>query len=110
MKKEDVEKLAIDVTVALADSGQMVQGGWLMVYKLWLEELNLPPAQIHVLRTVFFAGAQHIFRSLMIMMTADAEPTEADLKRMDAIDAEIQEFERYLKRGEDAARQRDSKH
>ena len=44
------------------------------------------------MRNAFFAGAQHMFCSLMTIMDADAEPTDKDLERMALIDAELRAF------------------
>ena len=40
----------------------------------------------------FFAGAQHLFGSIMTMLDQDADVTEADLGRLSLIDAELQSF------------------
>ncbi len=44
------------------------------------------------MRTAFFAGAQHLFGSIMGMMEADEEPTVTDLARMDNIEKELATF------------------
>jgi hypothetical protein len=44
------------------------------------------------MRWVFFAGAQHLFGSIMGIMDPGEEPTDADLRRMDQIDVELKTF------------------
>ena len=53
---------------------------------------NAPQIQIDEMRNAFFAGAQHLFASIMGILDPEAEVTEADLKRMDAIAGELQNF------------------
>lgn len=47
------------------------------------------PVQLQETRRAFYAGAVHLFHTLITMLDPDAEPTEADLAKMDAIQAEI---------------------
>jgi len=44
----------------------------------------------------FYAGAQHLFASIMTVLDEGAEPTDADLRRMDNIAAELKAFETVL--------------
>jgi hypothetical protein len=53
---------------------------------------DAPPIQIEEMRNSFFAGAQHLFASIMHGLDPDKEPTEADMRRMDLIDAELKRF------------------
>jgi hypothetical protein len=53
---------------------------------------NAPQVQIDECRIAFMAGAQHLFGSIMAIMDPEAEPTEADLKKMDLIDRELRTF------------------
>jgi len=57
---------------------------------------NAPQIQIDECRWAFFAGAQHLFASIISIMDADAEPTANDLRRMDQIHAELQKFAKEL--------------
>jgi hypothetical protein len=42
------------------------------------------------LQLAFMAGADHLFSSIMNILDADAEPTDADLRRMDQIHRELE--------------------
>lgn len=53
---------------------------------------DAPEVQIDEMRLAFFAGAQHLFASIMSVLSPDAEPTESDLANMTAISEELDEF------------------
>ncbi len=75
----------------LTDEGKLIEAGWVS-----LRRACLPPdagdVQLREMRMAFFAGAQHLFGSIMTILEPDAEPTEADLRRMTLIDDELQRF------------------
>lgn len=75
----------------LADAGKIIEGGWLGIRLLAIPE-NAPQIQIDEMRTAFFAGAQHLFSSIMCVMDSEPEPTESDLHRMSMIHAELEAF------------------
>lgn len=53
---------------------------------------DAPEVQRSECRIAFFAGAQHLFGSIMGILELEAEPTENDLRRMDAIDRELKAY------------------
>jgi hypothetical protein len=53
---------------------------------------DAPKIQLQEMRQAFFAGAQHLFSSIMTILEPDAEPTDKDLERMDLIDKELRAF------------------
>lgn len=53
---------------------------------------DAPQVQIDEMRMAFFAGAQHLFASIMSTLDPDEEPTEADLQRMSQIATELEAF------------------
>lgn len=85
--KRDLERLSREMT----DKGRLIEAGFLGL-RLAAMDPNAPPVQIGEMRMAFFAGAQHLFASIMTILDPGEEPTERDLKRMDAISAELQEF------------------
>lgn len=85
--KHDLERLSREMT----DRGRIIEAGFLGL-RLAAMDPNAPPVQIREMRMAFFAGAQHLFASIMTILDPGDEPTERDLKRMDAISAELQEF------------------
>jgi hypothetical protein len=48
--------------------------------------------QLSEMRYAFMAGAQHLFASIIGMLDAGQEPTDADLRRMSLIDEELARF------------------
>lgn len=85
--KEVVDKLCRELT----DKGKLIEAGWVSL-KLTTIPADAPQVQLDEMRNAFFAGAQHLFGSIMGILEPDAEPTEKDLKRMDLIHKELSEF------------------
>lgn len=83
----DLEKL----TRALTDAGKIIEAGWVSL-KLSAIDPSAPPDQLSEMRIAFFAGAQHLFGSIMTMLDPGDEPSDKDLRRMDLIDRELKEF------------------
>jgi hypothetical protein len=87
----DAQKLAAALTKKLVDDGMIIEGGFAS-----LRILSIPPdasdIQVHDMRMAFFAGAHHLFASIMSVLDAGTEPTDADLRRIDLISAELDRF------------------
>jgi hypothetical protein len=80
------------------ERGKLVEAGY-AGYKIMFPALNIRSDEA---RRAFFAGAQHLFSSIMNFgLDEGTEPTESDLRRMDAIARELKAFEPVL---EDAVR------
>lgn len=90
--REMIDKLC----EALVDKGKLIEAGWVS-----LEAMSIPNSagktQRTEMRNAFFAGAQHLFHSIMSILEPGSEPTEKDLQRMEAIDTELREFIRSYK-------------
>lgn len=73
------------------DKGRLIEAGWIS-----LRIAALPPntheVQLREMRGAFFAGAQHLFSSIMSVLEPGAEPTDANLQRMSQIQTELDEF------------------
>ncbi len=81
----------------LTDAGKLIEVGWI-AYRQHVLPRDCSQVQLDETRMGFFAGAQHLFGSIMSILEPGAEPTEADLKRMDLIYAELDEFGKSLVR------------
>lgn len=82
-------KEAVDaICKAAADQGKLLEAGWLALRMTAIHQ-DAPPNQLAEMRMAYFAGAQHLFSSIMGSLDPDADPTEADLHRMDLIDQEL---------------------
>lgn len=75
----------------LNDEGKLVEAGWLS-YRILVMPAEVGAVQLDETRKAFFAGAHHLFGSIMTILEPDAEPTEADMRRMDLIHQELQKF------------------
>ena len=79
------------VTRDLTDSGKLIEAGWVSM-RIACDLVDAPADQLREMRMAFFAGAQHLFGSILSVLEPGDEPTEKDLKRMDLIHTELQDF------------------
>lgn len=82
----------------LADDGKLIEAGW-VGFRLacFPPHGNAPAHQLEEMHNAFMGGALHLFSSIMSILDPGEEPTEADLKRMSLIDAELRAFGEVLK-------------
>ena len=62
------------ITRDLVDQGLLIEAGWVGLRMMSVPK-DAPQIQVDEMRDSFFAGAQHLFGSIMSMMDPDAEPT-----------------------------------
>ena len=72
---------------AQTDETNVIETLWL----LYAHHVEVPPGGTQWIETrrAFFGGATTLFETIMRVLEPDAEPTEADLKRMDRIAKEL---------------------
>lgn len=75
----------------LVDKGKLIESGWVGLRLAAIPE-DAGKTQLEEMRNAFFAGAQHLFASIMDILDDDREPTPADLRRMDLINTELEVF------------------
>lgn len=75
----------------LVEQGRIIEAGW-QGLRLMAVPPGAPPVQIREMRNAFFAGAQHLFSTIMRTLDPGDEPTEADMRRLDNIQAELDAF------------------
>jgi hypothetical protein len=90
MSREELEKMVDALIKKASDKGQLIEVGWLSLRLVY--DPKASESQVETLREAFFAGASHVFTSIMTVMDSDREPTAQDLRRMALIQSEIQEF------------------
>lgn len=90
--RETIQKL----TEHLTDNGKIIEGGWLGL-RLAAIPPNASDIQVREMRKAFFAGAQHLFASIMSILDPGSEPTEKDLQRMTLIHEELAAFVKELR-------------
>lgn len=75
----------------LAGKGKLIEAGFVGLRLAAIPE-DAGKVQLDEMRTAFFAGAQHLFASILGILDDDREPTEADLSRMGQIQSELDGF------------------
>ena len=79
------------LTKELIDQGKLIEAGWIGLRGGAIDS-NASVMQLQDMRMAFFAGAQHLYASIMIGLDPDKEPTTADMKRMQQIHDELENF------------------
>jgi len=92
------EEQAVAVIRKLTDEGKIIEAGW-VAYQHKVIPASAGPVQLEETRRGFFAGAHHLFASIMTILEPGADPTTADLSRMDRIYDELTAFMNSLKAG-----------
>lgn len=85
-----------ELTRKLVDAGKLIEAGWYS-YTITVMPEDASKIQVDETRNAFFAGAQHLYASVMGMMEEGAEPTMNDLRRMASVDTELNQFVDQMK-------------
>ncbi len=75
----------------LVDKGKLIEAGWMGLRLSAIPE-DAGKTQLDEMRNAFFAGAQHLFGSIMNILDDDRDPTVSDLRRMELISIELEGF------------------
>lgn len=90
--KPSIQQVAQELSEDLADAGKIIEGGF-VGFKMMVIPDFVPQVQINEMRMAFFAGAQHLFSSIMAVMDrGDETPTEKDMLRISLIHYELENF------------------
>lgn len=81
----------IRLSKELIDKGLLIEAGFTTL-RAMAGAPDAPKEQIEEMRMAFFAGAQHVFATIMSTMDPGDEPTEDDMTRLDKIHDELQRF------------------
>jgi hypothetical protein len=92
---EAVHKLAQEIGRKLAKEGKLVEAGWEMFCALTMPP-NVGEDQKWDMQMAFFAGAQHVFHTMMHIADPGTEPTDDDMLRMGNIDNELTRFANFM--------------
>ncbi len=60
---------------------------------------DAPAVQKQEMRRAFYAGGQSILHSIMLALSADADPTEGDVTMMGDLERELSDFAEAVKAG-----------
>jgi hypothetical protein len=88
-------EMAQEVTRELMEQGLIIEAGWRALELLWL--LNPTPVEREELRCAFYAGAMHVFRSIMCGLDDGMDETDDDMEKMANMHRELSCFEREFR-------------
>jgi hypothetical protein len=89
-------KFLEDLSKRLADEGRLIEAGFVALRLRGIAP-NAPAIQLQEMRLAYMAGAQHLFSSIMSILEPGTEPTDADMRRMDLIAKELEEYAAELR-------------
>lgn len=87
----DKKILADLIAKKLIADGRLIEAGFQGLRVMAIPD-DAPNIQVTEMRMAFFAGAQHVWGTIMNVLDPGDDPTPADLIRMDKIDAELRDF------------------
>jgi hypothetical protein len=73
-----------------------MEAGWIAL-RIHLGLIDAPADQLNAMRNAYFAGAQHLYASMMTVFDDGVEPTDADMERMASIHHELEEWAKIEK-------------
>lgn len=89
------DDLVTQLTKELISQGRIIEAGW-RSYEILVVPATAPEVQRVESRRAFFAGAEHLYGSMLTSLDPGAEPTGDDMRRMEQIDGELTAFLREL--------------
>jgi hypothetical protein len=92
MNKEEHDEICRQLT----DKGKLIEAGFAVLHYTSIPD-GVSPYQVADMRYAFFAGAQHLFASLMSILEPGTEATEADVSRITIIQIELEEWVTRMK-------------
>lgn len=92
--REQIDELARKLT----EEGKLIEAGWVGLM-LACNLFEASEVQKREMKKAFFAGAQHLFGSLMSVLDPDSEPTDKDLEMMNLIHTELMTWITEFKQG-----------
>lgn len=96
MTTKQQDEMIAKVTRKLMDEGKLIEAGWTSLRIMSISS-GASELQLDEMRNAFFAGAQHLFGSIMGGLDPGVEPTEADEHRLDLIAKELSDFLKIYK-------------
>lgn len=92
MSTSAIEEAAIAMTREALAQGKLIEVGFIGLMKACFPGEQPSQLQRDEMRNAFFAGAHHVFESIMCTLDGGDDPTPADLDRMGKIQAELDAF------------------
>jgi hypothetical protein len=82
-----VDRAALELTQKLANEGKLIEAGFAAY--VMVNKIDITDPALSRLRDAFMSASEHLWSSIMATLGAECETTPADLRRMDAIQAEL---------------------
>lgn len=89
------DAVGIQLSKELADQGKLIEAGW-AAFERFVVPAGAGEVQRREMRLAFMGGAEHVWSSMLAVMDEDREPTARDLKRMELIQKELDEWRKIL--------------
>lgn len=96
-RDKQINEIVDRITKEWSERGMVMEGGW-RVFLMVAMPKDASDMQKSEMRKAYYLGAQHLFASIMTLLDPGSEPTESDLKRMDAIMKELKRFDEEYQR------------
>lgn len=75
----------------LVDKGLLIEAGFYGLRMMSIAK-DAPQQQVDAMREAFFAGAHHLYRTIIRVMDPGDEPTDDDMRRFALIHEELERF------------------
>ena len=102
-KRRMINEVGQKITKELVDQGKLIEAGF-AIFRHYAISQNAPQIQVDEMRLAFMAGAEHVWSSMMSMLDPGSEETPADMRRMDMIQRELDEWRGKLSQRVDPAK------
>ncbi len=89
------QRLHDAVIKELIDRGKLIEAGFAGL-RIMAMHPESPPGQVHDMKMAFMAGAQHLWGSIMTVLDPGEEPTVEDMRRLELISKELDEYAKEL--------------
>ena len=90
-----VERLALEASHKLMDDGLIIKAGFVGFMAACFPK-GCPDDQRHEMENAFMAGSLHLWTSIMATLDPGTEPTERDMRHMDLIQKELDDFGKVI--------------
>lgn len=95
MSKKTIDDAHDAYVKAASDRGLLVESGW-QAFRIFVMAPDAPDIQVREMRLAFFAGAQHLYASMLGMMDPGEEETADDVRRSENLHNELESFAKEL--------------
>ena len=91
-----IKEIALEMATHAVKEGKLIEAGW-SAFRIIIIHPEATAKQLENARMAFFAGAQHLYGSLISVLDPGAEPTANDLIMMEKIHNELEAWKKETK-------------